>query len=82
MIYIKGSPTEKKVLLQVEGRLERDSLPVLRSVCEHHWQEGRMIHLDLSGVYYVSMEGRAFLLGVKGNLKLIGMNQYLKHMLE
>ena len=82
MIYIKGSPTEKEVLLQVEGRLDRDSLPVLRKVCEHHWQEGRMVHLDLSGVYYVGREGRDFLLGVKDKLRLIGMSQYLKHMLE
>ncbi len=82
MIYIKGSPTEKKVLLKVEGRLDRDSLPVLRNVCERHWKEGRSISLDLSGIYYVGMAGRDFLADIKQKVRFIGMSQYLKQMLE
>ena len=65
----------------MEGRLDRDALPALRKVCLHHLKEELTIHLDVSGIYYLGKDGRDFLLSLKGKIKLIGMNQYLKQLL-
>ncbi|MCF8032372.1 MAG: STAS domain-containing protein [Desulfarculaceae bacterium] len=82
MIYIKEiSLPKKKVLIQVEGRLDRASLPALRKVCLQHLEDGLKVQADLSGLHYVGMEGREFLLSIKGEIKLVGMSQYLKQLL-
>jgi len=82
MIYIRESTiTKKKVLIQVEGRLDRACLPELRKVCMQHLEEGKKVQLDLSGLHYAGKEGRDFLLSIRGKIKLIGMSQYLKQLL-
>ena len=82
MIYIRESNIAKEqVLVQVEGRLDRASLPELRKVCLQHLEEGQKVRLDLSGLHYAGMEGRDFLLSIRGKIKLIGMSQYLKQLL-
>ncbi|MBU1276173.1 MAG: STAS domain-containing protein [Proteobacteria bacterium] len=82
MIYIKESAiTKKKIHIQVEGHLDRVSLPALRRVCLQHLEDGQKIQLDLSGLYSVGMEGRGFLLSIRGKIKLVGMSQYLEQLL-
>lgn len=82
MIYIKESHiTPKNVLVQVEGRLDRAAVPELRKVCLQYLDEGQKIQLDLSGLHYVGMEGRDFLLRIRGKIKLIGLSQYLQQLL-
>lgn len=82
MIYIREIElTKKKVLIQVEGRLDRASLPALRKVCLQHLEEGLKVQVDLSGLHYVGMEGRDFLLSIREKTRLVGMSQYIKQLL-
>ncbi|MCB2188948.1 MAG: STAS domain-containing protein [Deltaproteobacteria bacterium] len=82
MIYIAEiNLPKKKVFIRVEGRLDRASLPALRKVCLQHLEDGLKVQLDLSGLNYVGMEGRDFLLSIKEKIKLVGRSQYLQQLL-
>ena len=73
MVLIKEMfPDDHKVIIQVDGMLDLESIPVLKTVCEYHLQEGKKIMLNLEGLINISREGRDFL--NEGRNKFVFLN--------
>jgi anti-anti-sigma regulatory factor len=79
VIHIEESfDNDESVLLRIEGRLDRESLPALRRVCEGHLEANRAVQLHVGGVDHIGKEGRDFLRSIREKVSLLGLNEYLK----
>ncbi len=81
MIYIKETqPDENKVAIQVEGKLDRKTLPCLREVCRQHFESETRpeIEVHLDELADVSREGKEFLSEIKEKVTFSGLPEFLK----
>ena len=62
MIYIKESFLDDySIVIQADGTLDSDSIPILKRVCERNLVPGRKVFLKLKDLICVSKEGKDFL---------------------
>ncbi|MBU2549351.1 MAG: hypothetical protein KKB20_13115 [Proteobacteria bacterium] len=79
MIHVEESFTdERTVLLRIEGRLDRESFPAFRAVCQRHLEAGRRVRLDMGGLNHIGQDGREFVRSIRKRVRLQGLSEYLK----
>lgn len=62
MFLIKETAKENNTVeIRVDGILDSEALPTFKKVCEFHWQQEKMIILDLKGILQISEECRFYL---------------------
>ena len=66
------------IVLMVEGRLDRESLPALRQVCERYLGIGQKVRVHLGGLNHIGQEGLDFLRSIRDRVLFLEMNEYLK----
>jgi len=76
VIYIKENYLgNKTVVIQVDGILDRESIPILRNIFTDHL--GEKVSLDLQGLLHISREGRTFLREFEGKITLIDPSRFM-----
>ena len=79
MIRIEEEITgDVEVAIHVYGRLEKSNVQALESVCTKHLGKNRTICLELEGLKYIDLDGKAFLDNIKSMVKLAGLPVFLK----
>ena len=79
MILIKETfKNNDTVNLHIEGRLDRESLPTLRQVCDRYLKEGLKIELNLSSLNHIGQDGLRYLQVIRHRVQLIEMNEYFR----
>jgi len=79
MIFFKETFTEfGEVSIQIEGVLDRDSIHPLREICTDHLVKKRKLSLNLEKVNRIDNENLAYLRSIRKQVRLDGLNQYLK----
>ncbi len=79
MTYIKETfSKDSGVSIQIEGKLESESIPSLREVCVDHLNHARKLRLNLEKVDLVDAESLDCLRSVQSQVDLDGLNEYLK----
>lgn len=81
MIFIEEKyPAKDKVLIQVEGQLNLETLPILEEVCRRHrYLSSQMaVSLDLNNLTHIGRETRAFLKEVHGWGYLLNLPEFLR----
>jgi hypothetical protein len=79
MIYIKEVvPGDQTVVIKVDGVLDSESIPILKSVCDRHLTGGKKILLHLEGLLHISREGKDFLREIPEKIAIINLPQYTK----
>lgn len=72
MIYISERVLKKdSVLIDVDGVLDREAIPVLRDVLLRHLVDNKKISVNLAKLLHTSREGKAFLQEFKNQVILI-----------
>ncbi len=81
MIFIKETyPEKNRVVIQVEGQLNQETLSILREVCRKHQQAtpAREIALDLSRLTHIGRESKAYLKGIRESILLVDLPEFLR----
>lgn len=79
MICIKETfPDEHSVVIQVDGRLDKESLEPLERVFGRYVNSRRKIVFSLHGLKSISKEGRIFLELIRNKVSLVGLSEFLK----
>lgn len=79
MIRIEEKISDKNaVILWVEGRLDRESFPALRQMCEKHLLTGQKLELDLTGLIHIGQDGLEYFRSIRDRVYFLGLNAYLK----
>jgi anti-anti-sigma regulatory factor len=79
MIRIEEKITDKDtILLWIEGRLDRESFPAFRQMCEKYFQAGKIIQVNLSGLIYMGQDGLEYFRDIRDRVHFSGLNAYLK----
>jgi hypothetical protein len=65
------------VLIRIDGRLEKDALPTLESVCNRHLDKGKKIRLDLQGLMHISAEAKDYLRRIWGQVAFADVPEFL-----
>ena len=68
----------KTITLSLEGRVDRQSLPILIRTCEDSLKNEELVILDMERVDHISKEGRDYLKSIKSEIQLINLSEYLK----
>ena len=66
------------VVLKVEGRLDRDSLPAFRQECQRYLETGNKICLHLGGLNHIGQDGLEFLRSIRDQVFFLELNEYYK----
>jgi ABC-type transporter Mla MlaB component len=83
MIRIRETfPEVNATAIGVDGRLDRESLPILKTVCLRHLKKKRKITLHLEGLSHIDKEARGFLKEIQEELTLEGLPEFLKLEIE
>lgn len=64
--------------LQLEGRVDRQSLAVLAGTCENILQKEETVVLNMKGIDHISKEGRDYLQTIKSQVRFVNLSEYLK----
>ncbi len=80
MICIKESISGDQVSIAVEGKLDRDSLPTLKDVCNHHLEpnKGLPVIVSFQGLEGIGREAIKYLRDIKDRVHFIDMPDFLK----
>lgn len=79
MIYLSQSyPDKSTVLLQVEGDLDSESLPVLEDAYRKSLEAGKGIAMNLEKISSVDRAGKDFLREIQNTVEFIGIPQYIE----
>ena len=74
MIYIKEIPEgENSVIIQIDGFLEPESVPILKKVCQRQLGMKATVTLNLEKLLYISREGMNYLEEIKRKVIIIGV---------
>jgi hypothetical protein len=69
MIYIKETfPDAHSVAIWVDGILDTESIPVLKTVCERHLEGKKRVLLHLEKLLLISREAKDFLRDIKNKV--------------
>jgi hypothetical protein len=79
MIYIKQTfADEGVVIIQVDGVLDRESLPAFKTTFYRYFGKCAKIVLSLEGLAHIDQEGKAFLRGFQDKVNITGLSEFLK----
>jgi anti-anti-sigma regulatory factor len=79
MIRIEEKISDKNgVILRVEGRLDRESFPAFRQMCQRYLQTGQKVELDLTGLIHIGQDGLEYFRSIRDRVHFLGLNAYLK----
>lgn len=79
MIYIKESFTGRDTVeVRVDGILDSQSIPILKSVCEVHLNADKKVLLQLDGLTHISREGRDFLHEIRNKVIMANIPQFVR----
>ena len=74
-IHIKETLNDNQtVTIRVDGRLDDESIVILKNVCEPYLLANTQIFLDLEGVYHIGRMGRDYLRDFRDKIKLENVN--------
>ena len=70
---------EKTILISVEGKLDRDSLPTLKKVCKEHLTSKKQLTVvvQLDKLQGISLEGKKYLKQIKNKAQLEKVPDFL-----
>jgi hypothetical protein len=78
MIFIKEMPKENNTVdIRVDGILDSESIPILKRVCELHWEGEKTILLHLEGLLHISREGRDFLKKISKKIAVVEQPKFI-----
>ncbi|MGD2187947.1 MAG: hypothetical protein PVI71_17585, partial [Desulfobacterales bacterium] len=79
MIHIEETILDRNTItIKLEGVLDQSALPVIQGVFDHYLNKQRAIHLDLEGLIHITREGRNFLNGIKQNVNLVHLPEFMQ----
>lgn len=79
MIHISEEfPDQHTVTIQIDGRLNRDSLPAFKRIFHRHLDNRKKIILQLEGLSHIDKEGRHFLKHFKDKITIANLAEFLK----
>ncbi len=81
MILIKEfKPDKISVEIQIEGKLDRESIPTLKEVCQFYLDSGpiKNITLEMHGLRSIGIEGKIYLKEIKDKVCLEGLPEFLR----
>lgn len=79
MIHIKETfPNDQLVMILVDGTLDRESMSILKDVCQYHLETNRKVMLNLKGLIHISREGRDFLQEIQNTVQFIEPPYFLR----
>jgi len=79
MIHIRETfPDENTTALWVDGRLDRETLLLLKNIYHRHLKKGKRILLDFEGLLHLCKEGEDFLKEIRGRAILLNIPEFLK----
>lgn len=79
MIHIKEKfPDEHTVIIQVDGRLDKETLEPLELVFKRYAKSSKKIIFSLNGLMSISKEGCAFFDRIKNKVSLTGLSGFLR----
>ncbi|MBU2549361.1 MAG: hypothetical protein KKB20_13165 [Proteobacteria bacterium] len=83
MIYIHETFFDPdRVMIKVEGRVDRESLPSLREICDPHLKSGKRVSLDLKDITHINKEGLDYFGEIRDRVTFVDIPQFLKLDLE
>ena len=73
-------PEPATVVILIDGKLDRYTLPTLQEVCLRHFDSALMkkITLDISSLNGISLEGKNYLREIKGRVIFKNLPEFLK----
>lgn len=81
MIYINEDRLDDgSVTIQVQGRLNRDSLPTLQAVCRRYFDseyEGQ-ISIHLEELLHCCQEAKSYLKDIRSRVTYVGLPEFLR----
>ena len=79
MMYLSQShPDKRTVVLNVEGDLDRESLPDVRDAYRESVGSGKRVAINLANISGVDRHGKAFLRQIRDAVQFVGLPGYLK----
>lgn len=79
MIHIKETfPDEQTVIIQVDGRLDKETLEPLVLVFGRHAKGSKKMIFSLNGLMSISKEGCQFFQRIKNQVSITGMSEFLR----
>ena len=79
MIYLKETQSGNSlVLIQVDGILDHESIPVVEKVCYRHLREKKEVRLSLEGLVHISREGRTFLQKMRQKIAIESLPEFMQ----
>ena len=79
MIHIEETVLDKNTIaIKLGGVLDQGAIPVIQSVCDRYLESHRSINLDLEGLIHITREGRNFLNGIKQNVSLTHLPEFMQ----
>jgi len=79
MIYIKEANPKKNItIIEVDGILDDETIPVLKRVCEHHLGSGKSVEIDLGGITHITREGRRYVQKIQGEVSIAHLPDFVK----
>ncbi len=78
MIHLKETfPDDHTIVIQADGILDEESLPLMKKIFEQYWQRRRIL-LRMEGLRHISREGRDFLTGMQDRVTMINPPPFMK----
>jgi len=79
MIHVEETILDQNTIsIKLEGVLDQSAIPVIQSVFDRYLESHRAIHLDLEGLMHITREGRNFLNGIKQNVRLTHLPEFMQ----
>ena len=65
-------------MIQVEGKLDGESVTSLREICTDHLIKKRTVRINLAKVHGADRQGLVYLRSIQENVVLEGLNKYFE----
>ena len=79
MIHIEETILDQNTIaIKLGGVLDQHAIPVIQGVCNRYIESHHAIHLDLKGLIHITREGRNFLNGIKQNVSLTHLPEFMQ----
>lgn len=79
MIHIEETILDPHIIIiKLEGVLDHRAIPVIQSVFDRYRENDLAIHLDLEGLIHITREGRNWLNGIKHNVSLTHLPEFMQ----
>lgn len=79
MIHVEETILDQNTItIKLEGVLDQFAVPVIQGVFGRYRASHRAIYLDLEGLIHITREGRNFLNGIKQNVRLTHLPEFMQ----